>query len=68
MNTFNSSILEAEVGESLSMRPARSTEEVPGQPVLATQRNSVSERGRKSRWEAGRKRKEERGIDVINIR
>lgn len=51
----------------MSMRPARSTEEVPRQPGLTTQRNSVSERGRKGRWEAGRKRKEERGIDVINI-
>ena len=29
MNTFNSSILEAEAGESLSVRVVRSTKEVP---------------------------------------
>jgi hypothetical protein len=33
-NTFNPSTQEAEAGGSLSLRPAWSTEQVPGQPGL----------------------------------
>jgi hypothetical protein len=41
-HTFNPSTWETEAGGFLSSRPAWSTECVPGQPGLATQRNPVS--------------------------
>jgi hypothetical protein len=40
-HTFNPSTWEAEAGRSLSLRPALSTDQVPGQPGLAIERNTV---------------------------
>ena len=59
-HTFSPSTREAEAAESLSSRPAWSTEQVPGQPELREETLSQKEKGSKEGRERERKKRKKR--------